>query len=393
MAQSQTGFADSTRVSGAPVNAGLSDQAISFRFVVTWSCLAIGADPPKTPTPVPSAAPRAVPAVVPSPGAAEIKPVAAQAAGLVEPIAHSPIAHAPIAHAQVPPPSLAAVPLSTALVPAKNPGVTAPKKNAGGSFQWEMVVPKMVRTAKKASSRSKASTAPVETPPPNLYTASSNLRKSFSLKLCAAVIAAAAVVIPVWRRAARPASSAVQTAIDGGDWLRESAVGGDPGVKQSRQLVLYRPALNSKDARLEFAWTVASGDVGLVFRAKDLGNYYAVRLKLLKAGPTPTLSAEYFSVYRFIESAHTEKVLVFSKNDPVLLVRLDIFGPSFTLYLQDNATEIWTDARLTSGALGFFEEANRSAEVRGLRMSFPERSQLRRSPLDEILLRSGLGGD
>ena len=378
MAQLQTGFVDSTRVSGAQTNAGLSDQAVSFRFVVTWSCLAIAADPPKAPTPVSSAVPRVVP---PPP-----QPVPTEALPITPPSALAPVA--------VPAPSAAPISTTTpALIPASknSSALTAPKKSTGGSFQWEMVVPKMVRSAKKAAPRSKA---PVETPPPNLYTASSSLRKSFSLKLCAAVIAAVAIVVPVWRRAAHTGSSAVQTSVEGGDWQRESAVGGDPGVKQGRQLVLYRPALQAKDARLEFAWTVASGDVGLVFRAKDLGNYYAVRLKLLKAGPTPTLSAEYFSVYQFVESPHTEKVLVFSKNDPVLLVRLDIFGPSFTLYLQDNATEFWTDARMTSGALGFFEEGNRSAEVRGLRMSFPERSKLLQRPLGDIrIANSQSGGD
>lgn len=366
MAQLQSGFVESTRVSGAPqANSENLDQAVNFRFMVTWTCLAISADPPKMPTPLSAAAPRVVPPP-PPPVPVEAPPIAPAA--------------------------------STALVAtSKNSAaLTVPKKNSGGSFQWEMVVPKMVRTAKKASPRARrsADSAPIETPPPNLYTTASTFRKSFSLKLCVGVIAAAAVVVPVWRRAARTGPSTVQTSIEGGDWWRQSAVGGDPGVKLARQLVLYRPALTAKDSRLEFAWTVASGDVGLVFRAKDLGNYYAVRLKLLQAGPTPTLSAEFFSVYQFVESPHTEKVLVFSKNDPVLLVRMDIFGPSFTLYLQDNATEFWTDARMTSGALGFFEEGNKSAEVRGLRMSFPERSQLLRSPLDEIrMISSGLGGD
>jgi hypothetical protein len=373
MAQSQPGFVGPTGGSGAP-----SDQAVPFQFVVTWTSLFVTADPPKMPSEVSAlaglnersrsapvaAAPRVVP--LPEPAASPVSPAAA-----------------PTASAN------ALVTTSKTVAPARTSSdlaLAVPRKaGSAGGFQWEMVVPKMVRTAKKAAPRSRRageSTAPLEQTPPNLYTASSNFRKSFSLKLCAGVLGAAAIVVPLWKHAARPASNTVQTSIDGGDWVREASSGGDPGVKQSRQLVLYRPALKSKDSRLEFAWTVASGDVGLVFRAKDLGNYYAIRLKVLKAGATPTLAAEYFSVYQFVESPHTEKVLVFSRNDPTLLVRLDIFGPTFTLYLQDNATEFWTDARMTSGALGFFEEWNRGAEVRGLRMSFPERSQLLQ-PLDD----------
>ncbi len=260
-----------------------------------------------------------------------------------------------------------------------------PTKKAGSGFQWEMVVPKMIRAPKKGAGapRSARKAGAVEDQfGPNLYTSSSGFRKSFSLKLCIAVLAVAAILVPVWRRTARPAAAVVETSIGGGDWVRESAIGGDPGVKLSRQLVLYKPALKAKDSRLEFNWTVESGDVGLIFRAKDLGNYYAARLKVLKLGSTPTLAAEYFSVYQFVESPHNEKVLVFSRNDPVLRVRLDVFGPMFTLYLQDNATEYWTDARLSSGAIGFFEEWNRSADVHSLRMSFPERSHLFRPPFE-----------
>jgi len=261
------------------------------------------------------------------------------------------------------------------------------KSRSGPGFQWEMVVPKMVRTGKKAAppnsprpvpaGTAMASDAAIAEPTaPHLYTASSTFRKSFSFKLCVAVAVLAVISVPLWKHAARPAAPEIETSIAGGDWLREAAVAGDPGVKQSRQLVLYRPALRATDCRFEFDWTAGSGDVGLIFRAKDLGNYYAVRLKALRPGPNPTFAAEYFSVYHFVESPHNEKIMVFSKNAPVVHVRMDVFGPMFTLYLQNNATEYWTDAQLVSGAVGFLDEWNRSAEVHGVRISFPQRSQV-----------------
>jgi hypothetical protein len=361
MAQSQSGFINTTRASGAGATGTADlDRAVSFRFVVTWSCLAVAADPSRpvmeaVPAVQLSECPRPIPAPVPAP---RVMPAPQQS------------------------------PPVTALVVADRTNaeeLVPATKNArsGSGFQWEMVVPKMVRAPKKAAAtkgRAPNAAAVEDQTGPNLYTASSGFRKSFSLKLCIVVVAGAAIAVPLWRRAARPPGAAVESSIEGGDWLRESAVGGDPGVKLSRQLVLYKPALKARDCRLEFSWTVASGDVGVVFRAKDLGNYYAARLKVLKLGSTPTLAAEYFSVYEFVESPHTEKVLVFSRNDPVLRVRMDVFGPMFTLYLQDNATEYWTDARLTSGAIGFFEEWNRSPDVHTLRMSFPERSLLFRRP-------------
>jgi hypothetical protein len=253
------------------------------------------------------------------------------------------------------------------------------------------VVPKMVRAPKKVTlSAARRAIGPAARPGwenaatpeqsgPNLYNASSApFLKSSGFKLCLGVLVAAVLVVPVWKHAARPSTMEVETAIGSGDWTRQSTVLGDPGVKQSRQLILYRPALNAVDCRLEFNWTVDPNGVGWVFRAKDLGNYYAVRLKVLKLGATPTLALEYFSVYQFVESRHTEKVLVFSRNDPVLRVRMDVFGPSFTLYLQGNATEYWTDARLATGAVGFFEEWNQTPEIHTVRLTFPPRAWLDR---------------
>jgi hypothetical protein len=367
MRQSQSGFVDPAHVSGrAPASRSELEEAVSFQFIVTWSSLLPAADPPKPitqafplvhagerPRPTPAPAPRVMPSPQPSSQALSLTASARTYADEAVPGA-------------------------------------AKKTRSALGVQWEMVVPKMVRTAKRvaplnarptqAGALASADAVFAEQSTPNLYTAASSFGKSVSLKLCIGVVALAAISVPLWKHAARPAAAEIETSIAGGDWLREAAVAGDPGVKRSRQLVVYRPAFKAADYRFEFDWTVDSGDVGLVFRAKDLGNYYAVRLKVLKAGSSPTFAAEYFSVYHFVESPHNEKVMVFSKSDPVVHVRMDVFGPMFTLYLQKNATEYWTDGQLPSGALGFFEEWNRSPEVRAVRMSFPQRSEVFHAP-------------
>ena len=72
-----------------------------------------------------------------------------------------------------------------------------------------------------------------------------------------------------------------------------------------------------------------------------------------------------------------------SKVDPALLVRIDVFGPTFTLYLQDNAVEYWTDVKLTAGGMGFFEEWNRAPQVNAVRISFGQRSEFFGKPLGD----------
>jgi hypothetical protein len=390
----------------------LADQAVSFRMVVTLKCLSIPLDSQRQPAePVPAFTlaerprPTAVPSASPAPPSISLAPNI------------SVVVSAPAMPPPGPSPDFAAPAHGTTdLMPVSNiacPPPGLPWELAAPEFRLEAVVPTVLRALKKpveevaplsslepapAASSAPTVSATAEPPPagtqalPNLYTAPSGLRKSLLLKVGAGVLAAMAILFPIWRyvaRSARNLQPEVQSSIDGGDWVRQAAVGGDPGVKQSRQLVLYKPGLKVTNSRIEFAWSTDSSDVGLVFRAKDLGNYYAVRLKLRNPHTTPTLGVEFFSVYQFVESRHTEKFLELFKIDPVVRVRLDVFGPTFTLFLQDNPTEYWNDARMSSGAIGFLEEWNQSPQVNAVRMSLGERSQLFRKPLGNELAISG----
>jgi len=188
----------------------------------------------------------------------------------------------------------------------------------------------------------------------------------------------AALVVPVWRHTMPTRSKAkaveVETDTRGGGWVRESTSGADSGAKQARQLILYQPSLNAANGKLEFTWKVDAPGVGWIFRATDVANYYAVRIKVLSHAPSLKLSVEHFTVHLGNEGSHSEKVLLFPRNDPALRVRMDVAGPSFTLYLQGNAVDYWTDTGLTSGGFGFYEEWHQAAEVRSVRMSFPKTS-------------------
>jgi hypothetical protein len=257
-----------------------------------------------------------------------------------------------------------------------------------------MVVPKMVRPSKSVGPSAPIAEAPapprqsprddvkpeIQTaeqlqaePGPNLYTASNWFRKVLVINLLIALAVTALVVTIFWHRST---TKEIETNMGGAGWMRYVTEKGDPGVKQSRQLVLYRPSLGVKDGRLEFTWTVDPIGVAWVFRAKNLGNYYAMRLKLVQPGPSPTLSIEHFTVANRVEGPHTEKTLVFSRNDPVMRVRMDVFGPTFTVYLQGIASEYWTDGRLTTGGFGFLENWYQGADIKSVRMSLAERGRI-----------------
>ena len=241
-----------------------------------------------------------------------------------------------------------------------------------------MVVPKMNRPVPRPEPATSKPPPPQPTHAPNFYTASDPVLSrrggplSFSIKFILAATAVAALGVAIWFRASQsrpPEMIEVTSAMGEGGWMRER-VAVDAGLKQGRQLVLYRPSLSAANCRLEFTWRVDERGIGWVFRAKDTANYYAARLKVLRPGPAPTLSVEHFAVYQGVESAHEERALSFSRNAPVLMIRMEAIGPSFTLYLQGSAADYWTDTRLKTGGLGFFEERNHPAEAQALRISF-----------------------
>jgi hypothetical protein len=219
---------------------------------------------------------------------------------------------------------------------------------------------------------------------PNLYP-SLSLPAQFGngWKLLLGVALLAGLVVPIWHAlpARSPAKSvAIQPDMLGGGWLRETASGANPGAKQARQLILYQPSLNVMDGQFEFTWNVDNRGVGWVFRATDVANYYAMRIKALSLAPSLRLSVEHFSVLLGEEGTHSEKVLVFPRFVPTMRVKVDIAGPSFTLYLQGNAVDYWNDTRLTVGGFGFYEEWRQAGDVRAIRMSYSRSARFEPQP-------------
>jgi hypothetical protein len=372
---------------------GLTERAVPFRFEVTWTFVSEAFEPPKA----------AIAAVV------AVAPINDRMRGVIT---------APVD--ALPEPQTGSFKVRTSGDEPVLQGQKNPPSNA--SVQWEMVVPKMVRAVPRAtrageisapSSHSRpvfhqrpesprssdiAPNTAAEQPIPNfcsLYPPflSRSRQKSLGIKLLLVATALAGLAVPVWRHfSSAPAAAEVRTTPRTGGWTRQPVTRVDPGFNRTRELIIYRPSLKATDCRFEFNWRVDGTGAGWVFRAKDTANYYAMRIKVLRPGPSPTISVEHFTVYRGIEGAHAEKVLVVSMNGPVLHIRTDLAGPSFALYIGGNAAEYWTDTRLTSGGLGFFEDWRQGADVEAVRMSFAPGTEIQREGL-RLYTTAPSGGD
>jgi hypothetical protein len=240
---------------------------------------------------------------------------------------------------------------------------------------WEMVVPKMVRSAAK----SEVAACPAVAPPevnhahavdvlPRIARASDDkFLLRYWPRIALAVIGIAAITFLLLQRSGTSPSAArdrpVETA--GTDrWSRQASL--PPG----RSMSLYDPSRKESDYRIEFGWVPDTKGVGWLFRMRTPGDYYASRLRLVQPGARLILAEEHFIVSAGVESPHSRKIIPLLNNSGLVRVRMDAIGPAFSLSLQDDVVDSWTDARLGSGAAGFYDEQGQRPEVQALRFTF-----------------------
>jgi hypothetical protein len=341
------------------------EHGATFRFPVTWSYLL---DSPR-----PSVA---------------TKTIRAPVARTME------VVEAPAALQATPPPAPPPVNPVVAVIPSTVPAViplkvpemkpSEPRPVLGPDAKWEMVIPKMARPlaarvgrpTRAIAEAPKAAETVAETPTEvSFYTGSEASFVPRRWKV--AGLSAAAVVVAIVIAWVRPGS---QTTGNGsapgaaGTWSRRTAY--VMGSSTPREILVFSGSDDLKNYRIDFSWVPEPRGVGWIFRATDSANYYAAKLRLVQAGAIPTLSAEHFAVVKGVEGTHSRKVITLSRALREVAVRMDATGPAFTLFLQGNPADYWTDERFESGSLGFYEEGGQRPVLQGLRFTLFKKSGL-----------------
>ncbi|MBK9167543.1 MAG: hypothetical protein IPM24_08765 [Bryobacterales bacterium] len=165
----------------------------------------------------------------------------------------------------------------------------------------------------------------------------------------------------------RAPQGTAQQAIDvgGQGWVTEWASDA-VGSRRGRQLTLYRPSMNLDDYRFEFSGTIETGALGWVFRAADTRNYYGMKLSAGTSG----LVYQRFAVVDGRESSVEEKPLALPAGPGrPLSVRLEARGPQFSVTVQGQPVDVWTDNRLKTGAVGFISEREERASTGSVQFS------------------------
>jgi hypothetical protein len=147
-------------------------------------------------------------------------------------------------------------------------------------------------------------------------------------------------------------------------WTQDAHGGVKPGA-----LALFTPSTRLHDYVLEFTGEIEKNGFGWVYRAADTQNYYAVKLVTLSSGPMPTVAVERYSVIGGKRGPTTRKILPYPvTSNTVYRVAMTVEGQFFTLFVQGQVVDFWSDDRLKTGGIGFFSEKGEESRLESVRV-------------------------
>ena len=142
------------------------------------------------------------------------------------------------------------------------------------------------------------------------------------------------------------------------------------GFVRPGPLAIYHPTVALADYRFEFVAQIGSKEMGFVFRAPDASNFYAVEFAVAQSGPLPVVQMVRYAVIQRREGPRVIRRLPIAvRNDMWYRVRLDATGHDFTLIIQDQIVDYWSDSRLKQGGVGFFCGQGERARLRSVEVS------------------------
>jgi hypothetical protein len=144
-----------------------------------------------------------------------------------------------------------------------------------------------------------------------------------------------------------------------------------PGAAQPGRMALYQPQTPPlTDYRVEVQGQILSKALGFVFRATDLNNYHAAKITIRKPGPLPTAYLVRYAVIKGRADQKTETLLpMYLRSDTLYDVLVTIQGDNFTITVNGQLVDTWSDSRLKSGGVGLFADKGEISQVRSVHVT------------------------
>lgn len=142
------------------------------------------------------------------------------------------------------------------------------------------------------------------------------------------------------------------------------------GFVRPGALALYRPSMNLSDYQLQFLGMIDKKALSWVVRAVDFDNYYVVKLVVLKGGPLPTIGLTRYAVVNGRADSRADTIVaVDARSDMLYRVRMDVRGEDYSLTVQGQMVDAWSEPRLTHGGIGFFTARGEESRLRWVQVT------------------------
>ena len=150
-----------------------------------------------------------------------------------------------------------------------------------------------------------------------------------------------------------------------GTWKMDS-----PGAAQPGRMALYQPQTSLTDYRVELQGQIQSKALSFAFRATDLNNYYAAKITIRKPGPIPAAYLVRYPVIKGRAGQKTETLLtMYLRADTLYDVLVTVQGDNFTITVNGQLVDTWSDSRLKSGGVGLFAEKGEMSQIRSVHVT------------------------
>jgi hypothetical protein len=142
------------------------------------------------------------------------------------------------------------------------------------------------------------------------------------------------------------------------------------GFVRPGPLALYRPSVSLRDYQVQFLGLVDKKALSWVVRAADFENFYVVKLAVAKPGPMSALSLTRYAVIGGkAQDRHDTNIPLTVGPDTLYRVRMDVRGSDFTVEVQDQIADSWTETRLPRGGIGFFTASGEASRLRWVQIT------------------------
>jgi hypothetical protein len=143
-----------------------------------------------------------------------------------------------------------------------------------------------------------------------------------------------------------------------------------PEAAQPGRMALYRAMTPLTDYRLEIQGQIQSKALGFVFRATDMNNYHAAKIVIRKPGPLPSIYLVRYSVVGGSAGQKTETLLpTYLRTDTLYDMLVTVRGEDFTITVNGQLVDTWSDSRLKSGGVGLFAEKGEISQIRSVHVT------------------------